>query len=95
MYTGMDTINTLYEMMKVEVSGEMDGEKWLRKALELNESVVSSAPAGFGFGSYVYRYGMIIHASFLPNALHNRGLLPNLLLAAGARASAMEKELTD
>ncbi|MGI6252806.1 MAG: hypothetical protein ACOYJV_05145 [Aminivibrio sp.] len=70
-----------------------DDDKWIKKALELNKPVVSSDPPGFGFGSYVYRYGMIIHASFLPNALHNRGLLPNLLLAAGARAEAMDKEL--
>ena len=72
-----------------------DDEKWIRKALELNEPAVSPVPQGYGFGSYLYRNSMITHASFIPNVLHSPGLLLNFLFAAGARASAMDKELAD
>lgn len=84
----------LLQLQYFPVSGKKgEDEKWIKKALELNEPYISPVPAGYGFGSYLYRDGMITHASFIPNALYVPGLLTNLLLSAMGRAAAMNREL--
>lgn len=84
----------LLQLQYFPVSGKKgEDEKWIKKALELNEPCISPVPAGYGFGSYLYRDGMITHVSFIPNALYVPGLLNNLLLSAMGRAEAMNREL--
>lgn len=76
------------------VSGKKgEEERWIRKALSLNMPLLGSDPAGYGFGSYTYSDGMIVHAAFYPNTLYSPGLLLNLLLSCGARGMAMNREL--
>ena len=76
------------------VSGKKgEEEKWIRKAFSLNEPQLGSNPAGYGFGSYVYRDGMIVYVAFIPNILYSSGLLLNLFLSCGARGMAMNREL--
>ena len=76
------------------VSGKKgEEEKWIRKALSLNEPQLGSDPAGYGFGSYVYRDGMIVYTAFFPNILHSPGFLLNLFLSCGARGMAMNRVL--
>ena len=76
------------------VSGKKgEQEKWIRKALSLNEPQPGPDPAGYGFGSYVYRDGVLVYTAFYPNILYSPGLLLNLLLSCGARGMAMNREL--
>ena len=76
------------------VSGKKgEEEKWIRKALSLNWLSLGSNPTGYGFGSYVYRDGMIVYVAFIPNILYSPGLLLNLFLSCGVRGMAMNREL--
>jgi hypothetical protein len=62
-------------------------------ALSLNAEELASKPWGYGFGSYVYRTGMIHFTSFLPNAAYKQGWLPNLYSSSALRARAMSVRL--
>jgi hypothetical protein len=64
-----------------------------RLALSLNAEELARKPYGYGFGSYVYRDGMIHFTSFFPNAAYRKGLLPNLYSSSAARALAMSVRL--
>ena len=76
------------------VSGKKgEEEKWIGKALSLNEPLQGPDPAGYGFGSYVYKDGVLVYTAFFPNILYSPGLLLNLLFSCGARGIAMNREL--
>lgn len=86
--------NGLLVTHRFPVSGKKkDREKWILKALSLNEPVVSPLPAGYGFGSYLFEDGMIVHAAFFPNIIYGPGLLQNLFFSSGARGMAMNTAL--
>ena len=55
---------------------------------DLTESV-----SGYGFGSYVYTDSMICFSGFLPNGLHQPGMLPSFYFAAANRAQSMAERL--
>lgn len=70
----------------VDSGSALDG---IRLALSLNAADLTSEPAGYGIGSYSYADGAMHFSGFVPNALHEPGLLPNLYLSAAARAQRM------
>jgi hypothetical protein len=63
-------------------------------ALSLNADELTRKPAGYGFGSYCYRDGCIHFTTFVPNAVHRPGLLPNFYYAGANRAWHLSKLLT-
>lgn len=65
-----------------------------RLALELNAVQLAAEPAGYGFGSFLYRDDCLHFTGFLPNVTYRPGLLPNLYFSAAQRARAVAIELT-
>lgn len=55
-------------------------------ALSLNQLELTQKPFGYGFGSYVYRDGMLHFTCFLPNGFYRPGLLPNIYFSCAQRA---------
>jgi hypothetical protein len=80
----------LVQSFPADCPSEADG---IRLALALNATELTDQPFGYGFGSYVYRDGMIHFTGFLPNAVYRRGLLPSLYYACANRARAMSVRL--
>ncbi len=74
------------------VSGKEDEkEKWIRRSLSLNEPYVSARPVGYGFGSFLFREGMLVHVSFFPNTTYAPGILNNFFLSSISRGDAMNE----
>jgi hypothetical protein len=76
-------------------AGDLSEEEGVRLAFSLNTGELTKNPAGYGFGSYCYNEGCIHFTSFLPNAAHRQGLLPNFYYAGASRAWHMSKLLKD
>lgn len=73
-------------------ASEADGA---RTALLLNYSELSSNSSGYGMGSFVYRDNAMHFTSFMPNAVHQSGLLPNFYFACATRAQAASEFFMD
>jgi len=76
-------------------ASDLSEEEGVRLAFSLNTGELTKNPAGYGFGSYCYNEGCIHFTSFIPNAAHRYGLLPNFYYAGASRAWYMSKVLKD
>ena len=72
------------------VATEAEG---IRLALELNRADLTEYPAGDGFGSYLYRDGMVCFNAFIPNLLLRDGILTWEFHSCAARAFSMSVRL--
>lgn len=78
---------------RLPVATETPVAGW-RLALELNARALAQAPMGYGFGSFGYDKDTLAFQTFLPNAVHRRGLIMNLYLSAAERARLLSVLLT-
>ena len=62
-------------------------------AMELNRLAFTKQPIGYGFGSYLYKPGLIHYNCFFPNALYKPGLIPNVYFSCAQRAREMSVRL--
>lgn len=76
----------LVQSFPVQRATETEG---IRLALSLNAADLTREPAGYGLGSYSYADDAVHFSTFVPNALYQPGLLPNLCASAAARAQRM------
>ena len=83
---------SLLQSFPVDSLSASDGT---RLALELNAEELDRSPSGYGFGSYCFRDGCVLFTSFIPNLVHQDGLLPNLYFSCVGRAHAMSARLVD
>lgn len=65
-----------------------------RLALALNRSELAERPLGYGFGSYAYRENAMHFTSFLPNLVHQPGILRNVYFSCAQRARELSIRLT-
>lgn len=76
----------------VECASPSEG---VRLALSLNAADLTRESAGYGLGSYSYGDGAVHFSGFVPNALYQPGLLPNLYFSCAARAQRMAARFVD
>ena len=85
--------NGLLLLQSFPVTAKSDSEG-AKLALSLNRVELTERPMGYGFGSYVYRDDTLHFTAFLPNALYQPGLLPNIYFSSAQRAREMSKRMT-
>jgi hypothetical protein len=80
----------LLQSFPVKAMSDSDGVKL---ALSMNKVELTERPFGYGFGSYVYKDSALHFTSFLPNALYQAGMLPNIYFSCAQRAREMSVRL--
>ena len=84
--------NGLLVLQQFDLGDGADSEtEGITLALSLNAADLTREVSGYGFGSYAYSDGMIHFTGFIPNALHQPGLLAGIYFSCAARAHAMAR----